>query len=123
MGSISMLAITMALLGGASAIALLSVHSASLLLSKNSEEEQRSAGVLVAVVGSQSNSTGAYVWLFDYGWVSAPIEAVYLDGGTVQWTTTCRGDWTGSLCVVTLPPTARGQVTVLTGGVSTVASV
>jgi len=118
-----MLAITMALLGGASAVALLSIHSAASLLAKSGDEEQRLAGVQVAVVGTQSNSTGAYVWLYDYGWSSAAIQAAYLNGGSAQWATSCNGDWTHSLCVVTLPPLAKGEVTIMVGGDSIVASV
>jgi hypothetical protein len=118
-----MLAITMALLGGASAIALLSVHGAASLLAKNGEAQGQQAGVLVAVVGSQSNSTGAYVWLYDYGWVSAAVQSAFLDGETTTWSTSCNDQWAHSLCVVSLPPASRGQVTIVVGGVSIVASV
>ena len=122
-GSISMLAITMALLGGASAVVLLSVHSAASLLAKSGEQQQRMAGVLVAVVGSQSNSTGAYVWLYDYGWASSGIQSVLVGATPARWSTSCTGDWTRSLCVVDLPPSTVGEVTIVIGGSTVVASV
>jgi hypothetical protein len=122
-GSLSMLAITMALLGGASALALLSVHGAASLLTKNGAIEGQKAGVLVTVVGSQSNSTGAYVWLYDYGWVSTQVQGAFLNGETTTWSSSCQAQWAHSLCVLVLPPSSKGQVTVVVGGVSIVASV
>jgi hypothetical protein len=122
-GSLSMLAVTLALLGGASAVALLSIQSATSLLESRSAQQQRLAGTLVTVVGSQENQTADYVWLYDYGWVSSAVQDVYLDGAGVNWTSDCGSDWAHSLCVVVLPALSHGQVTVVIGGESVVASV
>lgn len=117
-GSVSMLAITMALLAGTSAIALLSIHNAAALVSGAGQQQQREAGLLVSIVGTQSNSSGTYFWLYDYGWVSAPIQAVLVGAKQTRWSTTCEGDWTGSLCTVILPDATGGPVTLVIGGVS-----
>jgi hypothetical protein len=122
-GSVSMLAITMALLAGTSAIALLSIHNAAQLVSNSGEQKQREAGMLVNVVGTQSNSSGTYIWLYDYGWESAPIQSVFVNGENVSWSFTCNGDWSGSLCALSLPVAQRGQVTIVMGGISLAASV
>ena len=122
-GSLSMLAVTLALLGGASAVALLSIQSATSLLESRGAQQQRQAGTLVTVVGSQENQTADYIWLYDYGWVSGAVQGVYLDGAAVNWTADCGSDWTHSLCVVVLPALSHGQVTVVIDGESVVASV
>ncbi|MDV3276956.1 MAG: hypothetical protein LYZ69_00640 [Nitrososphaerales archaeon] len=122
-GSVSMLAITIALLAGTSAVALLSIHNAAELVSTAGEQRQREAGMLVDVVGTQSNSSGTYVWLYDYGWESAPVQAVFINGETASWSFNCGGDWSGSLCIVSLPAAEKGQVTIVMGGVSLGASV
>lgn len=117
-----MLAITMALLGGASAVALTSVHDAASLLAHTGEQESREAGILVAVVSSQTNSSGTYIWLYDYGWVSADVQGASLNGASSSWSSSCQGQWAHSICVVTLPP-STGQATIFVGGVTVVASV
>lgn len=122
-GSVSMLAITMALLAGTSAIALLSIHNAASLVSEGGQQQQREVGLLVTMVGTQENSSGTYLWLYDFGWLSAPIQAVLVGAKQTHWSTTCEGDWTGSLCAVILPEATSGQVTVVIGGVSIEASV
>ena len=99
-GSVSMLAVTIALLAGASVVGVLSIQNASALIQSSSQAEQRDAGVLVSVLMTQSNASGTFVWLYDYGWASAPVKAVYIQGQSVGWSSSCPGDWSGSLCLV-----------------------
>lgn len=117
-GSVSMLAITIALLGGASYLAFSSINGAAAMVGGSAQQEARAAGLLVSVVGSQSNATGTYVWLLDYGWESSPLGPVLVGDRPVSWSTTCTGDWSGTLCVLTLPPGAYGPMTVVIGGKS-----
>lgn len=117
-GSVAMLAITMALLGGASYLALSSINGAAGLVGGSAQQEARDAGVLLDVVGSQANGTGTYVWLMDYGWESPPIASVLIDARAVPFSTTCIGDWSGALCVVKLSPGESGPATIVAGGVS-----
>lgn len=122
-GSLSMLAITIALLSGASFIAVASIRAASSLAEGTSQQEQRQVGVMISVLGEQSNSSGTFVWLYDYGWESAPVSAVYANGGLVTWESTCPGDWAGSLCLVSISAPEHGELTVVIGGESIAASV
>jgi hypothetical protein len=113
-----MLAITIALLGGASYLALSSINGAAAMVGGSAQQEAREAGLLVSVVGSQSNATGTYLWLLDYGWESSPVGTVLVNTQPVAWSTTCAGDWSGTLCVVVLPPGANGPATLVIGGKS-----
>jgi hypothetical protein len=122
-GSVSMLAVTIGLLAGASVVAALSIHDASGLIQGSSQAEQRDVGVLVSVLTTQTNRTGTYVWLYDYGWVSEPVKAVYADGQTVAWSTTCGSDWSGGLCVIDVGPPVSGELTIVIGGISIAATV
>jgi hypothetical protein len=115
---VSMLAITIALLGGASYLALSSINGAANMVGGSAQVDAREAGLLLEVVGSQANSSGTFVWLLDYGWESSPVASVLVNAQTTAWTTTCNGDWSGKLCVVTLPPGAAGTTTILLGGES-----
>jgi hypothetical protein len=115
-GSVSMLAITIALLGGASYLALSSVDGAAAMVGASAQQEAREAGLLVTVVGFQSNASGTYVWLFDYGWESSPVGSVLVNAAPVGWSTSCSGDWSGKLCVLALPQGAEGTTTVVIGG-------
>lgn len=117
-GSVSMLAITIALLGGASYLAFSSIDGAAALVGGSAQTEARQAGLLVAVVGFQSNATGTYVWLFDYGWESSPVGSVLVNAQPVRWSTNCASEWSGTLCVLTLPQGANGPTTVVIGGKS-----
>ena len=117
-GSVSMLAITIALLGGTSYLALSSINGAANMVGGSAQQEAREAGVLLEVVGSQTNSSGTFVWLLDYGWESAPVATVLVDSRAVAWSTSCVGDWSGGLCVVRLPPGVTGPTTILLGGKS-----
>lgn len=122
-GSVSMLVITMALLGSASYLALASINGAATIVDGTARQQSTEAGVLLDTVGSQSNTSGTYVWLFDYGWESAPVGAVFLNAQGVGWSSNCPGNWSESICVVTLPPGARGLVTIVVGGKSVEVSV
>ena len=114
----SMLAITIALLGGASFLAFSSIDGAAAMVRGSAQEEARQTGLLLTVVGSQSNGTGTYLWLLDYGWESSPIGSVLVDTQPVPWSASCAGDWSGSLCVLTLPPGESGPATIEIGGKS-----
>jgi len=121
-GSVSMLAVTIALLTGASAVAVFSIRDASSLIQDSNRAAQRDVGVLVSVLGVQRNGTGTFVWLYDYGWASEPVKAVYVSGDTVAWTSSCGSSWSGSMCLVFTPSTRSGVVTVVIGGFSIAAS-
>ncbi len=122
-GSLSTLAITMALLGGVSTIALLSIHGAATQVETSAQRQQAQIGILLEVVGTQTNSSGTFVWVCDYGWASAPVQSVTFGAQAVTWSTTCEGNWEGSMCVVTLPPLPNGSVNLLIGGRTVEASV
>lgn len=122
-GSLSTLAITMALLGGVSTIALLSVHNSATLVESSARQQQAEIGILVEVVGTQTNSSGTYVWIYDYGWASAPVQSVMFGTRALGWSSTCVGDWSGSMCVVAVPPVSNGLLTLVIGGRSVEASV
>lgn len=122
-GSVSMLAVTIALLAGASVIAMASVRSATSLVTNSAEKEARQAGILISVVTSQANATGSFIWLYNYGWQPAPIQGVYSDGVGLDWRSPCSSVDPGQLCTLSLPPGPPGAVTILLGGVSVEASV
>jgi hypothetical protein len=110
--SISMLAITIAILGGVGLISLGSLRSANGVLLSGSQNAADEAGILLTVVGTQSNATGSYAWLFNYGWVQGHLTDVYLDGGLAQgWTSTCSSLQPRAMCVLQLPPGSHGTVT------------
>ena len=67
--SLAVLMITIALLGAVGAVALGSVRSSGSLLSSSSQAAAREDGLLLALVSVQSNSSGSYAWVYDYGWV------------------------------------------------------
>lgn len=113
-----MLAVTIALLGGLSAVALSSVRGAGDLLSSDSQSAARDYGFLLALVSVQSNSTGSYAWVFDYGWEQASVTGVYMNGGTTQWTSTCAPLKPGSICTIVLSPGSHGEVTAVFGAKS-----
>jgi hypothetical protein len=111
--SISMLAITIAILGGVGLISLGSLRSANGVLLGGSQDAASEAGILLTVVGTQSNSTGSYVWLFNYGWVEGHLTSVYLGGGLLQgWTSTCSALQPRDMCVLELPAGTHGTVTI-----------
>ena len=109
-----MLLVMMALLAGASAVSIVSVRGAASLVSGTANNEARSIGELVEVVLTQANSSGSYIWLFNYGWADSQITAVYLDGVRVAWTS-CGAIVHGFLCAIVLPVGTKGTVTALLG--------
>ena len=107
-----MLLVTMALLGGASVISVLSVRGAASLVSGSANDEARSIGELVEVVSTRTNSSGSYIWLYNYGWVDSEVSSVLLNGLGVAWTHS--GALThGSIYAITLPAEMKGIVTVV----------
>ena len=114
--SLAILMITIALLGGIGAVALGSIRSSGSLLSLSSQGAASQYGLLVAVVSVQSNSTGTFAWVYDYGWVQGAITAAYLNGGLVRWTSSCGGVvHPGALCAISLASGEHGQVSMLFG--------
>lgn len=112
-----MLLVTMALLGGVSAVAVLSLRSAAGLVEGSASQQAQSIGELVAVLSSERNSTGSYIWLFNYGWAGAPINSVYANGAPTGWTS-CGVVASGALCTVVLPAGTSGTITIVLGGKS-----
>jgi hypothetical protein len=114
--SVAMLVITMAVLGGLGVLSLGSIRSSDNVLLSGSQSAANSAGVLLTVVSTQSNSSGTYVWLFDYGWTPARLTSVYLDGGILDgWSASCSTIPVKSMCSLALPPDTHGAVSFLFG--------
>jgi len=108
-----MLAITIAILGGVGLIALGSLRSANGVLLAGSENAASEAGVLLTVVSTQSNSTGTFVWVFNYGWSQTGLTAVYVDGGLVRgWTSDCSMLPPKDMCFLQLPAHTIGTVSI-----------
>jgi hypothetical protein len=111
--SVSMLAITIAVLGGVGLISLGSLRSANGVLLTGSQNAVSEEGVLLTVVSTQSNSSGSFVWLFNYGWTEAKLTSVYLDGGLLQgWTSTCSALQPKDMCVIQMPARTHGAVSI-----------
>ncbi len=114
--SVAMLVVTMAVLGGLAVLSLGSIRSADDVLLSGSQSAAGSAGVLLTVVSTQSNSSGTYVWLFDYGWTPARLSSVYLAGGVLGgWASTCSPLPVKEMCSLALPPDTHGAVSILFG--------
>ncbi len=114
--SLAVLMVTIALLGGISAVALGSIRSSSGLMSSSSQSAARNYGLLLALVSVQSNSTGSYAWIYNYGWVQGTLSSTYINGGLVQWSTNCSGVLQPQrMCSVRIPPNIHGEVSVLFG--------
>ncbi len=119
--SLVVLVVTIALLGGIGVVAFGSIRSSGSLLSLTSEGAAKDYGLLLALVSVQSNSSGSYAWIFNYGWVQGTLSAAYLDGGLVKWSSSCAGVFRpGMLCAVSLPTGAHGEVSVVFGSKSLV---
>jgi hypothetical protein len=117
--SLAVLMITVGLLGAIGAVALGSVKSSGSLLSSSSQGAARDDGLLLALVSVQSNSSGSYAWVYDYGWVQGALSAAYLDGGLVKWSSTCAGLLQpGKACAVSFPPGVHGEVSIVFGAKS-----
>lgn len=114
--SLAVLVITIALLGATGVVALGSVRSSGGLLSSSSQGAARGDGLLLAVVAVQSNSSGSYAWVYDYGWVQGTLTAAYLNGGLVKWSSSCGGlVQPGKVCAISVPPGQTGEVSIVFG--------
>ncbi len=114
--SLAVLMVTVALLGGIGIVALGSVRSSGGLLFLASQGASRDHGLLLALVSVQSNSSGSYAWVYNYGWTPGTVSAAYLNGGLVKWSSTCVGTLQpGRLCAISLPSGTHGQVSVVFG--------
>ena len=117
--SLVVLVVTIALLGGIGVVAFGSIRSSGNLLSLTSEGAAKDYGLLLALVSVQSNSSGSYAWIYNYGWVQGTISAAYLDGGLVKWSSSCAGVLRpGSVCAISLPTRAHGEVSMVFGSKS-----
>jgi hypothetical protein len=114
--SLAVLMITIALLGAVGTVALVSVRSSGSLLSSNSQGAAKEDGLLLALVSVQSNSTGSYAWVYDYGWAQGTLSATYLNGGMVRWTSSCGGVLQpGKVCAISVPAGTHGEVSLVFG--------
>ena len=114
--SLAVLAVTIALLGAIGATTMGSVSSSGGLLSSSSDAAARSDGLLLALVSVQSNSTGSFAWVYNYGWEEGSLTAAYLDGGLVKWSSGCAAAIVpGALCAISLPAGEHGQVSMVFG--------
>jgi hypothetical protein len=117
--SLAVLMITIALLGAIGVVALGSIRSSGSLLSSSSQGAAREDGLLLALVTVQTNSSGSYAWVYDYGWVQGTLTAAYLNGGLVKWSSSCGGVLQpGGLCLVTIPTVSQGEVSIVFGAKS-----
>ena len=114
--SVSMLAITIAVLGLVGVISFGSLRSANGVLSAGSQSAASADGVLLTVVSTQVNASGTYVWLFNYGWTPTHLSGVYLDGGqTNAWVSSCSLLKPKGICDLLLPSGTHGTVSMLFG--------
>ena len=111
--------ITIALLGAVGTMALVSVRSSGSLLSSSSQDAAREDGVMLALVSVQSNSSGTYAWVYNYGWVQGKLSGAYLDGGSVAWSSSCAGVLAPqAMCAIAVPAGGEGQVSLVVGSKS-----
>lgn len=111
--SVSMLAITIAILGGVGLISMGSLRAANGVLLSGSQDASSAAGVLITVVATQDNSSGTFVWLYNYGWSQARLTSVYIDSGLlVGWTSTCSDLAPQKMCTLVLPEGSHGTVSI-----------
>ena len=114
--SLAVLTITIALLGAIGAVALTSVRSSGSLLSSSSQAAAKEDGLLLALVSVQTNSSGSYAWVYDYGWVQGMVSAAYLNGGLVEWSSNCKGVLQpGGLCAISVGAVGTGEVSIVFG--------
>jgi len=117
--SLAVLMVTIALLGGIGFVALGSVRSSGSLLSSSSQGAAREYGLLLALVSVQSNSSGSFAWVYNYGWVEGTLSAAYLNGGLVKWGSSCAGVLQpGKVCAISVPPGEHGEVSIVFGSKS-----
>jgi len=108
-----MLAITIAVFGAVGLISLGSLRSANGVLLTGSQNAASADGILLTVVSTQDNSSGTYVWLFNYGWTPAHLSGVYIDGGKASgWSSSCSALKPEGICDLRLQAGTRGAVTI-----------
>jgi hypothetical protein len=108
--------VTIALLGAVGVVALVSVRSSGSLLSSSSQGAARDDGLLLALVSVQSNSTGSFAWVYDYGWAQGGLSAAYLNGGLVNWSSSCGSVLQpGKVCAISVSPDVHGEVSLVFG--------
>jgi hypothetical protein len=113
------LGVTIALLGAVSYLALGSVRNSGSLLSSGAQGDAKDSGLLLSLVSVQTNSSGAYAWVYNYGWVEGAASAAYLNGGLVKWSSTCGGVLSpGGICAFSTPPGEQGEVSIVFGAKS-----
>jgi len=115
--SLTMLMVTISILGGLSFVSLETIRNASSVIAQGAQAQAQDAGLLLTLVSARSNVTGGYIWLYNYGWVTGRVTGVYLDGGqVVGWTSSCPALSPGSLCVVRVPPSSStGNLSIVFG--------
>jgi len=114
--SLAVLMVTVALLGAIGVVALGSVRSSGSLLSSSSQGAAKEDGLLLALVSVQTNSSGSYAWVYDYGWVQGTLSGAYLNGGLVNWSSSCGGVLRpGALCAISIATGAQGEVSIVFG--------
>ena len=114
--SLAVLLVTIALLGGIGVVAMGSVRGSGGLLSLSSQGAAKEDGLLLALVAVQSNSSGTYAWVYDYGWVQGMLSAAYLNGGLVKWSSSCAGLMQpGDVCAFSVPVGSHGEVSMVFG--------
>ena len=94
----------------------MAIRSSGSLLSLSSQGAARDYGLLLALVSVQSNSSGTYAWVYNYGWVQGALSGAYLDGGLVKWSSSCAGVLEpGHLCAISVPAGEHGEVRITFG--------
>jgi len=117
--SLAMLGVTIALLGAVGYLAMGSVRTSGSMLSSGAQGDAKDSGVLLALVSVQTNSSGAYAWVYNYGWVEGVASAAYLNGGSVKLSSTCEGVLSpGAICAFSTPPGEHGEVSLEFGAKS-----
>jgi hypothetical protein len=115
-GAVSILAITLALLGGVSALSLGWLRGASSLVVQGQDRQNQQAGTLISFVATQKNVTGCYIWLYNYGWIGGTVSGVYLNGSLLTTTVNPNPVTARTLAVITMAPWVNGNLTVIIGG-------
>ena len=111
--------VTIALLGAVGGVAMNSVRSSGSLLSSSSQGAAREYGLLLALVSVQTNSSGSFAWIYNYGWVQGTLSATYLNGGLVNSSSSCGGVLKpGTICAISVPSGKHGEVSMIFGAKS-----
>jgi len=114
--SVSMLAVTIAVLGAVGAISLGSLRSANGVLQAGSQNAASADGILLSVVSTHDNTSGTYIWLFNYGWTPAHLSGVFVGGGQENgWSSTCSVLQPKDICDLRLQSGTHGAVTIAFG--------